>query len=146
MTNLKNEYSYTLLERYQVFNLLVCNGGRMIREIWHTLRNKSWFYFESNPKILKSMEISWPQFHSSTVISEISSQHYFIRMWSYSWAFHRPSQTFVFEKSKSMKVLPVAAYLCFITLRREQWERRQHEKGMSTQEFISWFDKLKSLT
>ena len=72
--------SYTLL--LNVIEYLTCQfvyyRERIIREIWHTLRNTSWFYFESNQKILKSMEISRPQFPSSSVISETSSRHYFM--------------------------------------------------------------------
>ena len=60
-------------------------------------------------------------------------------MWSHSWAFHKPSQSFVCRKSESIKVLSVAAYFCFITLRRkqrpQQWERnvntRVHLVGLT---------------
>ena len=51
--------------------------------------------------------------------------------WSYSWAFHGPSQIFVCEKSESMKVLSIAAYKCFITLRRKQ-RRQQWERNVNT--------------
>ena len=118
----------------------------MIREIWHTSRSTLWFYFESNQKIKKGMEISWPQFHYSTGISEILARHY--RM--VSCILNRldlnvESQNLIFGKSESMKVLSVTAYDYFITTSAMRKECEHKSSSCWLDKQWNWAKSPKSL-
>ena len=92
------------------------------------------------------MEISWPQFHYSTGISEILARHY--RM--VSCILNRldlnvESQNLIFGKSESMKVLSVTAYDYFITTSAMRKECEHKSSSCWLDKQWNWAKSPKSL-
>ena len=103
------------------------------------------FWVQSKKK-KKGMEISWPQFHYSTGISEILARHY--RM--VSCILNRlhlnvESQNLIFGKSESMKVLSVTAYDYFITTSAMRKECEHKSSSCWLDKQWNWAKSPKSL-